>query len=368
MNLSEISSDLFLILMAGGSGTRFWPKSTARRPKQFLSFGVKSASKDSNPVSSQETSAPSLLAQTLIRFEGIVPKNQCFVATTAALRGSVQKELPPVEILSEPDGRNTAPCIYWAAQIVRQRNPRAIMLIMPSDHFISNLPAFQATLKDAISWARSSNDLITLGIKPVRPETGYGYLKLGSAIQGACRKVEAFIEKPNPIKAAEFIRDGHYLWNGGMFLWRVDVILDAFDRWMPEMRKAWELTGGQIELAYPKMTATSIDYGVMEKAENVVTFPLDCGWDDLGSWTSLESLADCIGGRVEAGIVSGGEVLSIDSTGNIIDVPGKLVSLLGVENLIIVEHGDVLLVAQKERAQDLRKMVDLVKAKKPDFL
>lgn len=347
-----MNQDLFLVVMAGGSGTRFWPKSTSKRPKQLLSFG--------------KGESHSLLAQTLARFNGIVPKNQSFVATTVSLSSAVKECVPGFEILAEPEGRNTAPCIYWAARRVAEKNPKGVMLIMPSDHLISDLSSFQKTLFEAIDWARSSQDLITLGVKPTRPETGYGYLSLGKKIQGNCQQVEAFIEKPNHQKAWELFQEGNTLWNGGMFLWRADVILKAFDCSMPEMKKIWEENGRQLEVAYPKLTATSIDYGVMEKADHVVTFPLDCGWDDLGSWTSLESVAKEFGGQHEVGVVSNGDVVSIDSTGNIIDAPGRLVALLGVKDLIVVEHGGAILVARKDQAQDIRQIVDLVKKTKPE--
>jgi mannose-1-phosphate guanylyltransferase len=179
--------------------------------------------------------------------------------------------------------------------------------------------------------------------------------------------VEAFVEKPNLEKATEYLKAGNYLWNGGMFLWRADVILAAFDKLMPEMRREWDAAGGEVETAYPRMTATSIDYGIMEKAGNVVTFPLDCAWDDLGSWTSLESVADLLGARHAGGVVTGGQCLAIESSGNVVDAPGRLVALLGVKDLIVVEHGDAILVARKDRAQDIRLVVDAVKKARPEL-
>jgi mannose-1-phosphate guanylyltransferase len=153
-----------------------------------------------------------------------------------------------------------------------------------------------------------------------------------------------------------------------MFVWRAKVILEAFDEFMPEMKIAWNQAEGHVEAAYPKMTATSIDYGIMEKAKNVVMFPLDCGWDDLGSWTSLENLAESLGARQGENVVSGGHLLSIDSTGNIVDVPGRLITLLGVNDLIVVEHGSTVMVAHKSRAQDIRRMVEEVKKVRPELV
>jgi mannose-1-phosphate guanylyltransferase len=340
----------FLVVIAGGSGTRFWPKSTSRKPKQLLAFG-----------SSPET----LLQQTIGRFSELVPGSQKIVVTTQQLSQSVSEQVGGATILAEPQGRNTAPCVYWAAREVFKRDPKGVMLVMPSDHYIANPDAFKKTIAAGIEWATSHDDLVTLGVKPSRPETGYGYLKV---LPGSTpNKVEAFVEKPNLEKAESFLKAGNYLWNGGMFIWRAEVILKAFDQHMPEMKKAWDECKGEVGSAYPKMTATSIDYGVMEKAKNVVTFALDCGWDDLGSWTSLESLAHELGALRDGNVVTGGELLAIESQGNIVDTPGKFTSVLGVDDLIIVTHGDAVLVAPKSRAQDIRLIVEQIKKTRPDL-
>jgi mannose-1-phosphate guanylyltransferase len=349
----------FLVIMAGGSGTRFWPKSTSRRPKQLLGFGRAESG----------AGAETLLGQTLRRFEGIVPAESRIVVTTQALEESVRRECPGVTVLAEPQARNTAPCVYWAAREVARRDPRAVMMVMPADHYMARPEAFRETLGRAAGRAASHDELVTLGVKPDRPETGYGYLKLGDEAQGSkeCRKVDAFVEKPSLARAEEFLRSGRYLWNGGMFLWRAETALRAFDESMPEMRRAWEEAGGDAIRAYPAMTATSIDYGVMEKARNVVTFPLDCGWDDLGSWTSLESLADVLRARHPGGTVSAGELIAVESSGNIVDAPGRLVTILGVSDLIVVEQGDAILVARKDRAQDIKLVVEQVKKLRPEL-
>jgi mannose-1-phosphate guanylyltransferase len=360
-----VDSSLFLVIMAGGSGTRFWPKSTARRPKQLLGFG--------------REHPDTLIVQTLKRFNDVVEpsRDRRFIVTTELLKSAIENQVGTANVttLAEPAARNTAPCVYWAAREVYARDPKGILLVMPSDHYIPQQSAFRATVRAAAEWARTHDDLVTLGVKPDRPETGYGYLKTGSEVgsssaNGAaaekCRRVDAFVEKPNLERAKEFVSSGNYLWNGGMFLWRAEIILRAFDEFMPELKVAWENAQGKVADAYPKMTATSIDYGVMEKAKNVVTFTLDAGWDDLGSWTSLETLADVLRARHEAGVVTGGDVLCVESTGNIVDAPGKLVTLLGVKDLIVVHQGDSILVARKERAQDIKLIVDQVKARFPD--
>lgn len=353
-------SSVYLVVMAGGSGTRFWPKSTSRMPKQLLSFG--------------KNEQDSLLALTLKRFQNIVPHRpeHQLIVTTQALAPMVKNQIGhQIRVLAEPTGRNTAPCIYWAAREIAKIDPQAVMLVMPSDHFIARQSEFESTLSEAIHWAAQNDHLVTLGVKPTRPETGYGYLKLSrsSAVSGQkAYKVERFIEKPNLKNARQFVSSGDYLWNGGMFLWRAETILKAFDRWMPEIRDIWESSSSEVEQAYPRMPAISIDYGIMEKADNVMTFALDCGWDDLGSWTSLESLADVLQTRQSCGVVNQGEVLALDSGGNIVDAPKRLVALLGVENLIVVEHGGALLIAHKDRAQDIKLLVDQVKKQRPDLV
>ncbi len=344
----------YLVIMAGGSGTRFWPKSTSKRPKQLLSFSP---------------GAPTLLGQTLARFDGLVPddrKNRMIV-TTQTLSQACADGAPGVTILAEPQGRNTAPCVYWAAREIAKRDPKGVMLVMPADHSIARPESFKATIAEAVRWATEHDDLVTLGVKPTRPETGYGYLKLVSPPKSGSCKVEAFVEKPNLDRAREFFAHGGYLWNGGMFVWRAEVILRAFDELMPEMKREWDAQGGAVEKAYSQLTATSIDYGIMEKAKNVVSFVLDCGWDDLGSWTSLEDMADILKLRQEGGVAASGEILAVDGAGHIVDAPGKLVALLGVKDLIVVEAGAVLLVADKKRAQDIKLVVEAVKKRRPEL-
>lgn len=340
--------------MAGGSGTRFWPKSTAKRPKQLLSFDPKTG--------------VTLLEQTLKRFDGLVPIENRMIVTTQLLEAPVGKQALGAQVMAEPQGRNTAPCVYWAAREVYQKNKKGIMLVMPADHFMSQESAFKKTVEQAADWARKHEDLVTLGVKPTRPETGYGYLKLGSSLGSNCTQVEAFVEKPNLEKAKEFVSTQKYLWNGGMFIWKAETILNAFDQFMPEMKKNWDAHGGKVSEAYGKLTATSIDYGVMEKAKNVVSFVLDCGWDDLGSWTSLEGMADILNARQGSNIVSSGECYSIDSARNVVDANGKWVALLGVNDLIIAQSGDALLIAHKDRAQDIKQVVEGAKKIKPELV
>jgi len=262
MAMAESDSGLYLVVMAGGSGTRFWPKSTSKRPKQLMKF----------------FSDESILVQTLSRFDDLVPPSNQIIVTRKALEKAVQKDVGNERVvLAEPQGRNTAPCVYWAARYIQKKDPGAVMLVMPSDSFISDVNQFRKTVRRAVEWAKNHSDLITLGINPTRPDTGYGYLQLGEPLEGECRKVSAFVEKPGLEKAKEYLKSGTTLWNGGMFVWRVNIILDAFDQHCPEYAKVWKDSDGSVDLAYPKMEATSVDYAVMEKSDHVVTFPLDCG-------------------------------------------------------------------------------------------
>lgn len=350
--------NIYLVIMAGGSGTRFWPKSTAQLPKQFLSFG--------------QGKNNTLLEKTLSRFDGVVEKtNQCrIIVTTEKLKKPVHDlfSKEQVLVLAEPAGRNTAPCVFWAAKHIEEHDPDGIMLVMPADHHIPDQEKFQKTLLKAIKRASENDEIVTLGVTPTRAETGYGYLKVGKTIIDDCSVVESFVEKPNLEKAKEFLASKKYLWNGGMFVWKVKTILDAYQKYMPEMQKAWSDAKGDVLKAYPNMTATSIDFGVMEKVKNVVTFPLNCGWDDLGSWNSLEGISHELHMNHEIGVVSGGTVVAVDSHDMIVDAPEKLVALLGVKNLIVAQFGNRILVADKERAQDIKLIIEKLKKENPEYL
>jgi mannose-1-phosphate guanylyltransferase len=343
---------VFLQVMAGGSGTRFWPRSTSSHPKQLLELGAQG----------------SLLRQTLARFEGIVAREQTWILTTGALEAAVRKDVGEgPRILAEPQARTTAPCLFWAAKEAEKIDPNSVLLVMPSDHLIGDVVKFRASVEQAIEWASRRPELVTLGIRPTRPETGYGYLELGEPKSEECVELRRFVEKPDLKRAKEFVDSGRYLWNGGMFIWKTSEILRAFATHMPEMERAWQAWGGDGAKAYAQFTATSIDFGVMEKARNVVTFPIDCGWDDLGSWTSMEDLASRMGWTMPFGTRVAGEVVAVDSQGCIVDAKDRLVALLGVEDLIVVSSGQALLVARKDRAQDIRAIVDGVKKTRPEL-
>jgi mannose-1-phosphate guanylyltransferase len=351
--MAELNAQI--VIMAGGRGTRFWPKSTKQTPKQLLSFGEDQT----------------LLEETVKRFQPGVPAKNFQIVTTELLLDQVNEVFgadSEIEVLAEPTGRNTAPCVYWAARVLADKDPKAVMAVMPADHFIADQKAFLATFEQAVSWARDHDDLVTLGVTPTRPETGYGYLEMGDSLGGDTVQVKRFVEKPNRDRAIEFWKSKRFLWNGGMFVWRAETILKAFDEFLPQYRETWDACGGDVAQAYPKMEATSIDFGVMERASNVVTFPLNCGWDDLGSWISLENLASNLKAEQPEGTVTGGDVVGIDSTGNIVDAEGHVVALIDIHDTIVVQKGKSLLVAKKARGQEVKKIVERLEKERPELI
>ena len=273
-----------------------------------------------------------------------------------------------VKVLSEPEGRNTAPCVYWAAKEIQKVDPNAVMVVVPSDHSMADVPAFKKTLADACEYANKNKALVTLGVNPDRPETGYGYLETGEKLEGSCVRVSRFVEKPNLENAKKFLEAGNFLWNGGMFVWKIETVLAAYEGFLPSYDEVWKSSHENFAKLYAKFDAVSIDVGIMEKAENVVTFPLSCGWNDLGNWSSLDQFAEECGKTQAAGAMIAGDVIAIDSKENIVDVPGKLVALLGVDNLVVVDTGKAILIAKKDRSQDVRDIVQQVKISHPDLV
>jgi mannose-1-phosphate guanylyltransferase len=347
----------YAVIMAGGSGTRFWPKSTRSLPKQFLNlFG-------------QNT----MIQETVNRLEGVIDKKDVLVVTNDNYVSIVKEQLPSIPdsfIIGEPVAKNTAPCVAAAAAILHKQNPDSVMVVLPADHQISNTTEFLNILNSAVETAKSEGSLVTIGIEPNRPETGYGYIcyNSDSNIQhggNSVYRVKNFTEKPDLEKARQFLDSGNYLWNSGMFIWKTDTILNAFKKYLPEVYKLTEkliqsdLKQKDINQFYHACPSISIDYGIMEKAEKVHVVPGNFGWNDVGSWTAVHELSE----KDQNGNATGNSPISlVDARSNLIhSESGKIISLVGVENLAVVETDNAILVVNLDKAQGVKEVVDDLK-------
>ena len=349
----------YAIIMAGGSGTRFWPLSRSDRPKQFLSLGP---------------DARSLLRATAERVWALIPPERTFVVTSELLREQVERELPELDatrVLAEPVGRNTAPCIGWAATHVRRLDPDAVMTILPADHHIGDTAAYVDTLRRGLE-AATHGDYVTIGIRPTRAETGYGYIEVGTELDPGVFRARRFVEKPNRQRAEQFVASGSFLWNSGMFFFLASRILEAIDLHLPGLGRQlqqYETAAEQgheadlVSATYASLPAVSIDHGIMEKVDSVSVVPGSFDWSDLGSWTSAWELS----AQDERGNVLPEGGLSVDATGNYAWAPeGKLVALIGVRDLVVVDSGDALLVVPRQRAQEVRDIVEALRERGDD--
>jgi mannose-1-phosphate guanylyltransferase len=348
-----VASKVYAVIMAGGAGTRFWPASRNLRPKQLL------------PLAG--SSAETLLAATVRRLSPLVPVENVIVVTGEHLAEGTQKAVPGVpaaQILKEPAARNTAPCIAWANATVARLDPDAVVMVLPSDHFITDEKAFQSVLAQAVKAAEAGH-VTTVGIVPTRPETGYGYIEVGAPLSGDARAVARFVEKPQLEKAKEFVAAGpqKYLWNAGMFFFRVKDMAALLEKHLPSVAAGVSKMGidaAKIKEIFPTLESISIDHGVMEKAGNLAVVPGDFGWNDVGSWQSAWELAS----KDEAGNALGKDDLAIDAKNNLVrGTGGKAIALVGVNDLVVVETDDALLVMPRSRAQDVRAIVDELKAR-----
>ena len=340
------------IIMAGGSGTRFWPLSRRKMPKQFLNVTGKDA----------------MVNETIDRLFPVIEKEDIFIVTgkdQAELTDrTVNGRLSKSHILAEPAARNTAACVGYAAMELIRKYGDGIMGIFSSDHYIKDEAGFRAVLERAVEEAEKSDSLVTIGIKPYFPATGYGYIKRKDA---ESLEVEEFVEKPDQETAEKYLESGNYLWNSGMFVWKASVILKQFEKLLPDiygyLMEIGESMGTEkerdtIEAVYPKIPKISIDYGIMERAENVLVLEGDFGWNDVGSLDAIEILHE----TDENGNVICGESVSLDAKNCISFGTDKLIALLGVSNLIVAETKDTVLVCEKSRAQDVKKIVERLEA------
>jgi mannose-1-phosphate guanylyltransferase len=390
---SEPASDprLYAVIMAGGGGTRFWPLSRRERPKQFLAI----------------TGERSLLQTTWDRALGVVDGPDRVVVVTSGDHAELTREqlpeLPEANLLLEPQARNTAPCIAWASALIRQRDPDAAVLVMPADHLIHDREGFGRGVVAAVAAARQHHALVTFGIPPRYPETGYGYIEIGKPLavhggaaggpesagflesgpaspgslesgpgspasleraagaEGQRPRVEVFDvvqfrEKPDLETATAHLAAGNFFWNSGIFLWTIDGIRAALAEHLPDAAVAADKMlaagdGAARGAAWTAMPATSIDFGVMEKASNVVAVKAPFDWSDVGSWAALHEVSEHAGGD---NVAFARGIVHIDASGNLVHAPGSVVALLGVEGLAVVDTGDVLLVASLARSQDIK--------------
>lgn len=347
---------MFAVIMAGGAGKRFWPLSRIRRPKQLLN------------IMGRET----LLKQTVDRLEPLVSHDRILVVTGKDHHKGVLDDLPlipPANVIPEPEGKNTAACLALGAVIVKSRDPDAVMALLPADHHIKNGEVFRKTLQAAGRMAREGEYLVTLGIKPSRPESGYGYILKGEPTRPRggfeVHKAARFVEKPDARQAEAYIRGGEHLWNSGIFILTVSTAYSLIKLHMPQLYAGMlemegtlteESSEATISRVYKELESVSIDYGVAEKASDVYVIPSDFGWSDVGSWGSLFELLP----KDEGNNVLMGNSLSVDTANTLLHSSNKLVVAIGLENMVVIESADAILICPMDRDQDIKKLVELM--------
>lgn len=353
-----MNNNTYVVIMAGGIGSRFWPFSRTNYPKQFHDvLGI----------------GETMLQMTMKRFEQICPTENIFIVTNKDYEQLVKQQLPQLsdnQILLEPIGRNTAPCIAYASYKISQINPDANLIVAPSDHVVLKQEAFNQVINTALEAASADDVLITLGITPSRPDTGYGYIQFIADGEQPIKKVKTFTEKPNLELAQMFLNSGDFVWNSGIFIWSVQSILRAFRQYLPEVSEIFEEgsakynTGEEqnfIVKAYSHCRNISIDYGIMEKVDNVYVVLSDIGWSDLGTWNSLYTISD----KDENANVIDGDVMLYDTRNCIIKTPkDRLVVLQGLEGYIIAEHDNVLMICKLDEEQKVKDFTADAKYKK----
>tara|TARA_R110001583_G_scaffold145635_2_gene297575 strand:- start:3965 stop:5041 length:1077 start_codon:yes stop_codon:yes gene_type:complete len=350
-----MNKNYYAIIMAGGVGSRFWPISTKQLPKQFHDMlGTGST----------------LIQQTFNRFENLIPSENILIATNKTYEDLVQKQLPKVtskQLLLEPAMRNTAPCILYSAFKIHNENPDGIMVIAPSDHWIDDEQEFLKNIQTSFNFCAENDALMTLGIKPSSPNTGYGYIQYSKS-EKDIKKVSNFTEKPNLETAIQFIEEGNYLWNAGIFVWSVKSILKAFETHLPKMYALFSegensyntsLEKQFIEENYALSENISIDFGILEKASDVFVLPVEFGWNDLGTWGSLYNKLPKDGSQ---NATVGGSVIYRDAKNNMVRTQsGKRVVIQGLNDYIVVEKDDVLLICPKNDEQEIKEITNQVK-------
>ena len=348
-----------VVIMAGGKGERFWPKSRTNLPKQFLSL---------------TNDGKSMIQHTVERLEGLVELENVYVVTNKLYEDLIVEHIPnlPLEnIIIEPEAKNTAPCIGLAAVHIAKKNPESKMIVLPSDHLIKFNEIFLDTLRSALEVVEDDGNIVTIGITPNYPETGYGYINFKKGVSPHeitnVYEVLRFVEKPDLERAKQYLTSGEYLWNSGMFIWKVSTILKCFEDLLPEIYTGLKEIEDTISTdkysdtlikVFSEIPSESIDYGIMEKAKNVYVIPGNFGWDDVGSWLSLER----INNTNQDGNIISGNVVTVKTKNSIIQGSKKLIATIGLEDIIIVDTDDALLICNKDNTQEVKEVIANLKA------
>jgi mannose-1-phosphate guanylyltransferase len=365
--LAKTNSNFYPVILAGGRGTRFWPLSRKRRAKQLLALDGKRT----------------MIQQTVSRLLPLAPAKRFWIITNEDSRREISRQVPRLskpQIIAEPIGRNTAPAIGLAAFILLRSDPEVVIGMFPSDHVIGDEKRYRQVLQTGIEIAAAGENIVVLGIRPTRAETGYGYIEANLAMEREAYRVRRFTEKPDGARAAEFVAAGNYFWNSGMFLWSARTLANALREHLPKtaplLEQIAEAFGtrkfsGTFRRLYPKCENISIDYAVLEprsskgeQKSNIFCLPADFGWNDLGSWTALHEHHVAKALPADGNLVSGAGVFTLNAAGNYIHAPGKFVAAVGVNNLVVVETDDALLITTREQAQDVGKIVKYLDEKK----
>ncbi len=356
----------YAVILAGGRGERFWPLSTAHQPKQLLSL----------------VGQRPLIAGAVDHLRGLIPPDRIIIVTNIDLVAATRRLLPSIprrNIIGEPIGRDTAAAIALGATHIRARDPRAVFCVLTADHVMGDLPIFRRTLKKAFVAAGASCSLLTIGMQPKHPSSAFGYIEVGPRLNRPERSgrvaggvevfvVKRFVEKPDQATAARYLKTGRYFWNSGMFVWSLDAFQEALTRYQPPLQHLMQKLGGALSTAryarllkaeYAKLAKISVDYAIMEKADNIIMVKGTFAWDDVGSWSALENHF----AKDDRGNVIIGRAEQLDASGNIIVSRHGLVALLGVDDLVVVQTGNATLVCPKNRAQDVKKLVVLLRQK-----
>ncbi len=345
---------LYAVILAGGRGTRFWPASRISRPKQLLKI----------------LGDRSLLQQCVARITDLAPMSNIYISANSVLKKAIRSELPLIpqgQIIAEPVGHNTAPCIGLAAHLIARHDPAAVLIVLPSDQIIEKEELFRDSLRAAAALAEKPGNVVVIGLAPTRPETGYGYIRVGDrhVLQVFGLKiypVQSFVEKPDLATAEQYVSAGNYYWNGGIFVWRADTVIKLVEEFLPATDRALRKIVAQAGTSgynaalrewYPRTDSISVDYGIMEKAHNIFCVPCDVGWNDVGSWEALFEISK----KGESGNVLGADAVVLDSNRNFVRVDGKMVAWVGVNDLVVVETKDALLICDRKQSQQVSRLV-----------